>query len=297
LEQLLERAEQEQGKEDQDHLLREMLSLTSTAVEAAQIKEPIGQRSRQGDAERAIGAAAHLKQVRLVIGADKRDDEVQPSPRRPRETGEVQMPKLRNTERSLKPWNGEPLCSKPLEFATYGGRQVLIQWEIAEGIHWEKYKIQMKCLTVLLMSLSDSSFRSLSCMSYYGLKYDGRHGFVFAMPDDEIDYDIKSLRDMILDQQLVSLRRRLEIAKALAETLVQLHTAGWMHKSLRSENVVFLAPRGCGDMVFLSSEPYGVGYEYARSDTPDAAAALTQLPDTELEAELYRHPKSRGANR
>ena len=42
--------------------------------------------------------------------------------------------------------------------------------------------------------------------------------------------------------------------------------------------------------MFLASEPYVIGYEYARSDTEEAVVAFTQLPDTEIEADLYRNP-------
>lgn len=147
------------------------------------------------------------------------------------------------------------------------------------------------------MSLSDESFRSLPCLGYYPLESQGRHGIVYSMPDDKTDWAFKSLKDLISTQANVSLNRRLEIARGLSDTVLQLHTAGWLHKSLRSENIIFLAPRGSDDKTFLNSEAYVFGYEYARTDTEDAANAFTQLPDTGLEAELYRHPKARGLNR
>ena len=166
----------------------------------------------------------------------------------------------------------------------------------------------MRCLTVFLMSLSDKSFRSLLCMGYYPLQSHDRHSIVYSMPtpdpsdpfsdpDDIPDWDLRTLHSLLLDHPHLSLSRRLTLAHSLATTLLQLHTAGWLHKNLSSSTLIFLAPRGSSPSYFLQTDPYVIGYEYGRSDTRDAAKAFTHQPDTELEAELYRHPKARGEGR
>lgn len=295
LEHLLERAEADADAAEYNKLLRDVLSLTSTAAEAGQIKEITGNSTGGPWDQMSISAAAHLKQVRLAIGADRRDDELKPT--KASEQKGVQMPILEVLKRSLKPWNGQALTYLGAEFAVYRGKQVLLQWKVAEGIHWEKYRDQMKCLTVLLMSLRDPSFRSLQCPGYYPLEREGRHGIMYAMPDDDVQWDFQTMDNLITQMRLVPLHRRLDIAKALSETILQLHTAGWMHKNLRSHNVIFLAPKASTLDVFLQSEPILIGYDYARPDTAEAALALTQLPDTDLRADLYRHPQARGAGR
>ncbi|KAI0445150.1 prion-inhibition and propagation-domain-containing protein [Xylaria telfairii] len=295
LEFLLDSTERQQEKEGYHRLLREVVSLTTTTVEAGQMKDLLEDRSDRRAGEKTINAAAYLKQVRLVLGADKREDEVTPKP-----VGNVvgvKMPKLAVLGRSLKPWNVSELYTSSLEFATYRKQQVLVQWKVVETSQWERYTNQMKCLAVFLMSLSDESFRSLPCLGYYPLEAQGKHGVVYGMPDDEEDWDFKSLKSLISTESSVSLKRRLELARAIADTVLQLHTAGWLHKSLRSENIIFLAPRGSNGHVFLKAEPYIIGYEYARSDTKDSANAFTELPDTELETDLYRHPQARGPSR
>ncbi|KAK6189272.1 hypothetical protein LQW54_013431 [Pestalotiopsis sp. IQ-011] len=295
LEHLLERSEADADAAEYNKLLRDVLSLTSTAAEAGQIKEITGNGTGGPWDQVSISAAAHLKQVRLAIGADRRDDELKPT--RASEQKGVQMPILEVLKRSLKPWDGQALTYHGAEFAVYRGKQVLLQWKVAEGTHWEKYRDQMKCLTVLLMSLRDPSFRSLQCLGYYPLEREGRHGIMYAMPDDDVQWDFQTMDDLITEIRLVPLHRRLGIAKALSETILQLHTAGWMHKNLRSHNVIFLAPKASTLDVFLHSEPILIGYDYARPDTAEAAQALTQLPDTDLRADLYRHPQARGAGR
>ncbi|KAK4204934.1 prion-inhibition and propagation-domain-containing protein [Triangularia verruculosa] len=312
LEVLLETSERQEERTKYGRLLRELISLTSTTSEAGQIKELVGDATRY---QQSINAAAYLKQVRLVLGADKREDEITPK-MMASETIGLRMPKLAVLGRSLKPWtdtdnNSTPLFESNLEFATYRQKQVLIQWKTVESTQWERYVKQMKCLVVFLTSLSssDDSFRSLPCLGYYPLQDRSRHGIVYSMPEDPpldrhndkdqgqvTDWDYKSLRTLISSQPLVSLKRRLQLCLCLAETVLQLHTSGWLHKGLRPENILFLAPRGSSNTLFLGSDPYIAGYEYSRTDTVEAQK-YTHLPDTELEADLYRHPDARGQGR
>ncbi|KAF2967715.1 hypothetical protein GQX73_g5846 [Xylaria multiplex] len=293
LEFLLDSTERQQEKEEYDRLLREVISLTTTTTEAGQMKDLF---EKGPSSYRSINAAAYLKQVRLVLGVDKRGDEVTPTPAS-NELGLKLLPKLHILGRSLKPWKDSELYASSLEFATYHNRQVLVQWKIVGNSQWGGYTMQMKRLAVFLMSLSDKSFRSLTCLGYYPLEAQGRHGIIYCLPDDEEDWEFKSLKSLISTQSFVSLKRRLYLMQVIADTVLQLHTAGWLHKSLRSENIIFIAPRGSDGSDFLKSEPYIIGYEYARSDTRDSANAFTELPNTELETDLYRHPQARGPNR
>ncbi|KAI1747412.1 prion-inhibition and propagation-domain-containing protein [Xylaria castorea] len=195
LEFLLDSTERQQDTEEYYRLLREVISLTTTTVEVGQIKDLLEDRPDLRKGESSINAAAYLKQVRLVLGADKREDEV--TPKLVGNVVGVKMPKLSILGRSLKPWNGSELYTSGLEFATYRNRQVLVQWKVIETAQWERYTNQMKCLAVFLMSLSDKSFRSLPCLGYYPLETQGRHGVVYSMPDDEDDRDFKSLKYLI----------------------------------------------------------------------------------------------------
>lgn len=299
---LLDSSERQAEKNEYERLLRTVISMTTTTTEAGQIKEFLDDGRNQRNSQHAINAAAYLKQVRLVLGADKREDEI--TPKAASDSASVKMPRLSILGRSLKPWGGGGLYEQNLEFATYRNRQVLVQWKLVSATQWERYTTQIKRLAVFIMSLTDQSFRSLPCLGYYPSEAQGRHGIIYSMPnadDDDAgqgasDWDFRTLKALITDQPLVSLRRRLELALALSETVLQLHTAGWLHKNLRSDNIIFLAPRGSADGIFLHSVPYVLGYEYARSDTEESAA-LTQLPDTEIEADLYRHPLARGPGR
>ncbi|KAH0429342.1 hypothetical protein CcaCcLH18_08464 [Colletotrichum camelliae] len=301
LEALLDDAERLSERGEYAKLLREVISLTSTTSEAGQIGElvrNIPQENTDGMADgMAIEAAAYVKQIRLVVGMDKREDEVKPTT--PQETLGLSIKPLNVLKRSLTSWKGEGESLKylGLEFASYNQKQVLIQWKTVDSLHWDIYKGQMKSLALLLGSFRDDSFHSLPCKGYYPLRSRALHGIVYNMPDNNTDWTFKTLKDLISDQPYVSLGRRIEVARMIAQTVLQLHTAGWMHKSLRPENIIFLAPRGSSSILFLESEPIIVGYDYARADNEHSAAAYTQRPDTDIDADLYRHLKTRGDNR
>jgi hypothetical protein len=57
------------------------------------------------------------------------------------------------------------------------------------------------------------------------------------------------------------------LGKELANCLLELHTAGWLHKSFCSENIVFF-PKADQTPRTLE-QPYLVGFEYARRAGPD----------------------------
>ncbi|TQV92160.1 hypothetical protein IF1G_09232 [Cordyceps javanica] len=282
-------------KAEYNLLIRGVLSMTSTAADVAQIIDLVDDRPSLSSEQQAIKSAAYFKQVRLLLGADRQEGET-----RPPSTREVhaQLPKLRKLKRSLKPCReSQQLRWMGLEFASYHGCQVLIQWKTAGAPDWNKYEEQIKSLAVLLMSIHDPSFRSLECFGYYPAESKDAHGIVYRVPDPSVSYELKTLRTLFKACSFVPLARRLEIALALAETMLQLHTAGWMHKNLRSDNVVFLAAHGSDAQTFVLSRPYVVGYEYARPDTWDAAQKYTSYLEFDLEEELYRHPQTCGADR
>ncbi|CAD6584444.1 MAG: hypothetical protein ASARMPREDX12_001659 [Alectoria sarmentosa] len=105
-----------------------------------------------------------------------------------------------------------------------------------------------------------------------------------------------SLTELLcLASQRPSLNSRLGIAVALAETVLQLHTTGWLHKGIRADNIlVFKSGTEQWNSEDDLSSAYLGGYEYARADNP---LETTEAPSSQLHSELYRHPRSLGQGR
>ncbi|KAL2417597.1 hypothetical protein ABEF95_011930 [Exophiala dermatitidis] len=166
---------------------------------------------------------------------------------------------------------------------------------------------RVKGLAFLLSRVKHPSFHTLRCLGFFE---DGdRFVFVYSYPSVETsqvhtptgnsgDADAaqvknnrpplppKSLNELIRENKTLkspSVTTRLDIALKLANTLLILHTAGWLHKDLRSENVVFFD----NDW----SVPYVTGFSFSRQDSP---AEISEQPSSEPQADIYRHPHALG---
>jgi len=129
----------------------------------------------------------------------------------------------------------------------------------------------------------------------------GRFGFVYditklATGSDPASLRTSSLYELLTTCRFVSMADRLRIAHDMAEAVMQLHTAGWLHKGVCSEHVRFVASANLDVEAVVTNKAYLVGYGYARPDTT-VAAAMTELPVTATNRDLYRHPSARGEAR
>lgn len=297
LEMLLDSADRKQRGSEDDNLLRGLVSLTTTAEQVVRLETVLPVVTERKTAG-AIVAAAHLKQVRLLVGTDKRADEEQTLPSvQARES--ARMPVVKAMKRTLRPYHGQQLTYTGLEFAVHGVQPVIIQWKASDSAdkqEWMKHEQQIKLLVALLGAMEDPSFRSLPCLGHYPAPARNSYGVVYAAPDDRNTWRLAPLYDIIPAVQYVSLDRRLEIAKAVAETVLQLHTAGWLHKSLQSKSIVFFTEKDVPAERGIQSEPFVFGYEHARPDSTEGAV-YTQWSESDLAEDLYRHPNAQGHDR
>ena len=225
--------------------------------------------------------------------------------------------RLRMNHLNLRPTSGPRACR---EYAYYDGKPVLLEWRAVTADDWSRLKQRFGNLASLLSAMDDSSFHSLSCRGYLRYKSIGLYGYVFDLPSKLLEtwrYDntaspttghfpslpkVQTLHQMLqIQDSIPSLNVRVSCAIVLLETILQLHTAGWLHKELRSENILTL---GCmanpdpdeqpQDNNDVSSNMYVGGYVYARADDPQE---FTEPARSEVESELYRHPASLGTIR
>ncbi|KAK5788441.1 hypothetical protein VI817_009399 [Penicillium citrinum] len=113
---------------------------------------------------------------------------------------------------------------------------------------------------------------------------------------------IISLQHMLHNSIKLPLHKRFDVAKSLARSLLYLHTAEWLHKGIRSSNVIFSSIRSLtksenptqrSDRKFLAEIglPYLVGFEYSRVNSHDEK---TEHITDDSENNLYRHPDVQG---
>lgn len=170
-----------------------------------------------------------------------------------------------------------------------------------------------KVVHLLKASQKIQELRTLPCIGYIytqpgegSLKIDAnycKYEFLYTVNAGPA----MSLRDMLhrkkadndtgtCGRRNLSLDKRFEIARTLSRALLYLHAAEWLHKGIRSSNVMFVPsnqPTSESNKTILSrfGLPYLVGFEYSRVASNDEG---TENQATNYEDNLYRHPESQG---
>ncbi|KAI4183576.1 MAG: hypothetical protein LQ346_006289 [Caloplaca aetnensis] len=176
-------------------------------------------------------------------------------------------------------------------------RKVWIEWKTYNerwDVQLDKYVPQdgnvrrVRELAALLQSSKPQEFCAPHCLGYFDDRDDAEHsehdyrfGLVFEKP---IDVSPVSLHE-VLKAPEPSLTDRIALAHKISTCVLYLHAVNWLHKSLRSDSVVFFP------LSISTMGPYLTGYEYARADRP---GETTTGGDVDEWTELYVHPNYQG---
>ncbi|KAJ9133115.1 Serine threonine protein kinase [Coniochaeta hoffmannii] len=122
---------------------------------------------------------------------------------------------------------------------------------------------------------------------------DFRLGLIFERPSDEsLDASLPpvSLHELLVSERKPPVTQRVRLALAISNCLLYLHAVNWLHKGLRSHNIVFFrTTRGQVDY----SKPYLSGFDFSRPARPEE---MTDIPGDDAEYDLYRHPQAQSTN-
>ena len=110
---------------------------------------------------------------------------------------------------------------------------------------------------------------------------------MFALPPS---VKLTSLATLLIETS-PSLSTRIELTRKIIECVLYLHAVDWLHKSLRSDNIVFHSNLGEPNFSTFSLS----GFSYSRPDTTEARVG-SNLTEGEylLRWDLYRHPDYQG---
>ncbi|KAF4965406.1 hypothetical protein FSARC_6784 [Fusarium sarcochroum] len=189
------------------------------------------------------------------------------------------------------------------------GKKVLLEYKdfVADeaGQPSETSHKRVSQLARILNESKPDRYRTLQCSTYY--YSDERFVLVFPIPSS-LNPQYMTLAQ-ILDRykgQPPSLDDRFVLARKLCAAVAQLHTIGWVHKSIRSDNILFFnAP--AADLLTsgsTSSRPattspesdvfqslYLSGWEYSR---PETGLSSVRSGSEDIEENIYRHPDQWG---
>ena len=89
-----------------------------------------------------------------------------------------------------------------------------------------------------------------------------------------------------------SVTERLKLALVITNSVRQFHTAGWLHKNLRSENILLFSPGNSNTFaMFPLLSPILAGFPFSRLDSP---SEISEQPSVDPQRDIYRHPEAMG---
>ena len=176
---------------------------------------------------------------------------------------------------------------------SFQGSDVLVEWKIVPTgrSRFENNVLDTRVKDVARLLRADQKPEELRTLPCLGIieeedKRQKQYGLLYLLPSPSKSY---TLRDVIHQRTDLMLGDLFTMAQVLSRALLFLHLASWLHKGIRSDNVLFFA----NDIVEVDlAYPYLVGFEYSRADE---RSALTEELADDREFNLYRHPGSQGA--
>ncbi|KAH6995987.1 hypothetical protein BKA56DRAFT_725919 [Ilyonectria sp. MPI-CAGE-AT-0026] len=153
---------------------------------------------------------------------------------------------------------------------------------------------RIHALGALLSAANPAELHRLPCFGTFddlayeqASKGNRRIGLVYSVPRG-VQLDRQSSPSLLRLIRQRSTRpplgARLELARRLAGAVALLHAANWLHKSLRSDNILF-SGKGVHDAEITA--PYICGFQYSR---PGADTSIESRPLGMPELDVYYHP-------
>jgi hypothetical protein len=133
-----------------------------------------------------------------------------------------------------------------------------------------------------------------------------RFGLIYTAPFDIGDANPLTLKGLLNAKDSRDNRRtaahpldqRLSLARRIASAVYFYHAVGWVHKTIRSDNILMLEPAGQDPLLsfpYVLGHPYLVNFASARADAGTTDLSLEQQ-ENEWFLNVYRHPARQGVN-
>ncbi|KAK5118357.1 hypothetical protein LTR62_002871 [Meristemomyces frigidus] len=158
-----------------------------------------------------------------------------------------------------------------------------------------KLRSRVTELVSLLSSSENSTLATLPCVGYteesLGYRLIFRLPPLAATAGQNTSVEPTTLLHMLSSTQtaLPPVEHRLNLALHLSKTIFSFHSAGWLHKDIRSENIIFASPNQNQNQNLLN--PLLCGFSFARRDqTGQISHELSEDPARDI----YRHPDALG---
>ncbi|KAF9632041.1 hypothetical protein BFW01_g2903 [Lasiodiplodia theobromae] len=313
-----------QGRANSAFWLKELLQdLPPASLSRVESMEYIREESRRGSNNRSLTWLAQFKALETAISGDSLTEERAVDLQLEIPASAVTDVELSREDIVFLDFDDDDE-NRRME-ARFRGKRVWIEFKtyeprVFDGQPDPKVTNRIKALVALLKENNRSrQFRAPRCLGYFrdidpDTEEDRyRFGIVFEKPSF-VSQSTKpiSLLDLLRAtergiMEMPSLTDRVQLAKVITEALERLHAVNWLHKGLRSENIIFFSDEiepedlesyGMGEQdepippAVDFSKPYLSGFDYSR---PAQNEDLTEKPPENAEYDLYRHPSVQGS--
>ncbi|RYP44671.1 hypothetical protein DL768_008905 [Monosporascus sp. mg162] len=182
--------------------------------------------------------------------------------------------------RTIASWNNHSIWIEWMSLSSYE-RRIHMTENLRES--------RVLLLTELLRCDVPSGFRTPRCLGYTkssrGDSEPSIFGLVFEIPPKAgPETSLVTLRQLLGRLPRPPLSARLLLASMLADSVSSFHSVGWLHKGLRSDNILFFG----GETRDLDlGSLYISGFELSR---PSDMTEVTEKPIHDPGSDIYRHP-------
>lgn len=289
---LLDIAQRTQTSRAVNHTLRLAIQTSEQIDDLRNLQKSLQDSTTGGEMKDGLAASAGLKAMNVSITASQHGDFK--SPAGPKEAATDNI--LALVPSVLDPYQltGIRMIASTIGLATYQTDAVLIEEKRVQPRMKSKLKSRVETLMHLLSQPPTPSFRTLPCMGY--TEEQGGFRLIFNLPPGDISATNVEQPQTLLsvlsrgNGLLPDVGTRLQLAVQVCETLLSFHTAGWLHKDIRSENIVLLSQPSDRQSHQLG-RPYLCGFSFARQDSP---TEISEQPSADPLRDIYRHTEALG---
>ena len=282
-------------RESLSHLLRNGIASTRNDEELSCLSE------LALDVESRVSVAGQMKRTKLELYPSEHDPTLS-------STGKIsgsraQILRALKVKSSLLSSDAGS-SGEEREVVSYAGEHVLVEFKSLgpDKVAQKKLSIRAENLAILLSQVETASLHTLQCKGF--IKRSGCILLLFELPASTVSVAITTSSDRayltlsnarLQQDYLPNLDTRLSWALRLAETVLQLHTAGWVHKSISPAHILFLKRQGQNDSESRQfAGPYLSGFGCAREISP---SAFSEEQPVMPEETAYRHALAQGLSR
>ncbi|KAI5849664.1 prion-inhibition and propagation-domain-containing protein [Morchella snyderi] len=185
-------------------------------------------------------------------------------------------------------------------FGSYKGVPIMIEWKIlGDELSCDQSMIsRIEDMSIFLSRSSTiqddvlSPSHLLGCIGY-SLKPGETQRVAIIYKTSDTKHT--TLHNMINDQQHADLNlgTRFRLALSLASCVFYLHLTGWLHKGLRSSNIIIRGDSSQNEHGTKALRAYLAGFSTARLE----AAEISEKIETDAHSDLYQHPRYQSTNK